>query len=540
MQIPRTHCKMRHFHAIVAILTVPVVAASAPPIGQPIDPSKLFNVEPLKEDMLEHPDPEIRQVATQVEVNGQRHRRCTSAWLSSSLRDTHFGLWAPGGDTYDLTTACRAEGGQPFVASPSGNDTSAFPHPILLCLPPDCDVSFVREYWLPRLLLTRLQHLPGRTIGMHSLRQVLGGARVLVEHAVRFPRPDLPSPRLVIAGFPFSGTTSIATELRRHPRIAIPMHEDQVYWRFFHTPRSLAAWRERYRLAEARKRAALPRNASPRTILGLKDPFLAWSEEGMKAVAKVPGVKVIVMLRDPITMIQTWINHGAHWANPHGDMMGYNVGFQGRVVNLIVSSAIPRERLLVVPTLALDHAPLLVYRRIMQFIGLPETTRRPFRIRENRLSAACVAIGRCFDFCKAPLDLLVTVHALFKLEAQQSERLLRAHGWPPQLASLARPLPARCPGRGGPWPDPEPGLCHALPSAPGAGFRSEEECRECCERQVACKPYSVEFERLCVPLERVLIRRAQALTRRALCGKSRSTSLPCAKGFGRHITAMVP
>lgn len=551
MWVAGTHGELCGLRAAIASVVLPVILGSTQAsTDKPPDTSRLYVFGALSKELLVSPDLETRELARTVELNAEPHKACVTRWFGLPEPDTYFGLWEPAGFAHSVVARCKAEGGLPLQVRPSGNDTSVFPKPVVVCLPPECHVDFIRGYWLPRLFLGRMELMPGRELSLRSLREALRGARVLVERLVEFPRADLPRPRLVIAGFPFSGTTSLVTELARHPQIAIPHHEDQIYWSFVYTPRGVDRWKKPYAREEARKRTAFPPNTSGPIILGLKDPFLALSTEGIKAVSRVPGAKVIVMLRDPMYIIQTWINHAADWINPFGDLMGYYVGLQYRDIFFNIMHVIAPENMLVVPTIALARKPLLVYKRIMSFLGLPEKRRRPFRVKQNKLSdssSACAAIGRCFDFCKAPDGLPAAVHALLKMEATAGEALLRRQGWPEDVIDLTKPLPSRCPewqtppGTPAQWAEADPGVCYAMHFEPSECFGSREECARCCEQhQGGCSIYGPRFTECCVQLEKALINHLRTLTRQVLCGRNRTTRWPCNKGFGRHITAKVP
>jgi len=445
---------------------------------------------------------------------------------------------------------CTAEGGDPLYLRARGNDSSLFPKPAVLCLPPQCTVGFVRQYWLLRVFFERMRHAPDCKLSVRALRGALRTTRVHVERLVLFPRRDLPRPGFVIAGFPLSGTTSLVTELRRHPQVAMPHHEDQIYWSFFFTRRSLQQWSRPYYLEVAKKRAALHRaNSSCPVLIGLKDPFMVFSMDAMQAAARVPSLKVIILLRDPMAMIQSWINHGAEWINPFGDLMGYWVGLLHRHTFFNVLGAIPRRQLLVVPTVALSRAPKLAYHRIMRFLGLPEISKDPFQQRENQFassSSACNLVGRCLDFCKAPDALPEALHALVKSDAQLAKVLLEEQGWPDDFQDLVKPLPLKCPGRITPrtqppaWAETDPGICHALHLEPSICFNSFGACRLCCEQHVTCALYSQGFAKCCLPLERTLLSYIRKSTRLAVCGKARSWKFPCSTGFGRRVTSNVP
>mmetsp|Transcript_108911 Transcript_108911/g.318723 ORF Transcript_108911/g.318723 Transcript_108911/m.318723 type:complete len:548 (-) Transcript_108911:35-1678(-) len=547
MWLPGMHDKVCDFCATLVILTVRTFLGFAQVPRESDDPTRLFWFEPILEGhrLFDHPDAEVRELAEMVKLSAQRHRVCWNRLHLASLSwNSTFGLWFMGAYAHEYLLACRADGGEMFSVRPSGNDTAIFSTHCCMCLPPECDVGFIREYWLPRLFVGRMEHMPDRKLSIPSVRKALGSARILVERVVEFPRPDLPCARLVIAGFALSGTTSMATELRRHPQIAIPRHESSVYWSFIFTPRFVRQQVEPYRLAEAKKRAALPANSSLPILLGLKDPFLAYSINGLQAASRVKDLKVIVMLRDPISLIQTWINRGAEWINPLGDPMGYYVGLQYRAT-LQILKVIPEERLLLVPTIALSRAPMLAYKRVMQFLGLPEKTKRPFTIRENQFQRPCL-FGGCFDFCRAPGGLLAAAHALYRLEARGVEALLRRQGWPEGLVGLLPALPARCPNWVTPREAPaheaeaDPGICYAMHFGPSKCFESMADCLACCESHDNCPLDSRRHNTCCVPLESALLKRARMLTRRALCGSSRSTQWPCNKGFGRFMTMKAP
>merc|ERR1719253_932941 len=122
----------------------------------------------------------------------------------------------------------------------------------------------------------------------------------------------------------------------------------------------------------------------------------------MQMVRTTPGLKVIVNLREPVSMIQSWMNHGCDWLDPHGNEVSFWVGLQYHQLNNGVLGAIPPERLLLIPTAAMSLAPKLTMDRIMAFLGLdPWDDPSVLQRRRNVLgkSPACSWVGRCVDLC---------------------------------------------------------------------------------------------------------------------------------------------
>jgi len=492
---------------------------------------------------IQHPDPEVRDLARMIDYNAWPHSDCTDAFNQRTGIDEHDGIiWSAGPTAFKDAERCTARGSRPYYLWASGNSTEYFPESIVMCLIPECTREFLSEYYVPYSVAGVMMKQPGARPSIASLREALRVARVRVDEVVTFPAEGLPSPDFVVVGFPLSGSSSLGAELSRHPQIAMPHHEDDVFWTSLLTRRALRKWARPYFQTAERKRRELPANSSGRILLGLKEPIMAFHTATMQQLSRLRELKVIVLVRDPLAMIQSWINHDGDWLNHHGEELGYWVGLLYRHLQERVFSNVASERVLLVPTAALDLAPALAYKRVLDFLGLPPAPAamrggaEPLKERHNVWdSTNCRLFGRCLDLCRLP-QLRALMKAVFRADTQRIRLLLRERGWPRELQGLNQ----HCVEGG---PQVKYSLCHfpGMPFAPGQCFKDFTACSRCCDQQEdGCDPTGPRWSQCCLWRQSIAMTDLRNGLRRELCGQGRSATMPCCTGRGRSRYLNVP
>lgn len=268
---------------------------------------------------------------------------------------------------------------------------------------------------------------------------------------------------------------------------------------------------------------------------------MIFSTAAMRNLARMPWVKVIILIREPISMVESWIRHAVDWIDPHGDAIQILAALQFSMLQIIVFPHIPRERILFVPTEALRRDPFLASQRIHQFLGVdPVDNHVPFQSHKNPWdSSFCSLIDRCFNICKDP-PLLASITIAVQPELPSLEKLLDGDGWPRHLHGLQNI-----------WPctrshmsksnhldisiGVRSGICDPMFTGNSACFKSAVECEECClKREGQCAEYTGYWQRCCLKMQVDWLERALKSLRRP-CWRG-----PCCIGTGNLALAITP
>lgn len=477
-----------------------------------------------------------------------RHVQCVELWTQARPMEkgSSISFWGPNPQASDRASACIRSGGRPFFLRSVANDSSLFPEESGVCMPEACDADFLREYAVPYIVIGTMLNSGVPVMDAPSMQKAVQAAKVKVEKIMVPPFPDAPGIDFVIVGFPSSGTTTLAHELRQHPRIVIPDHEDPFFWVNVFTSSTARKWSRKYKAKLEEKQAHLPKWR--RVLVGIKEPLMVMSETAMNNVAKMPNIKVIVLLREPISLLQSWIRHAVDWINPHGDAIPICALLQYRVISTFVLPLIPRDRLLLVPTEAMRRDPHFTSQRILDFLGVaPVEGHVPFAHKswQNRWdSEFCSVVGRCFTFCRSKgSDILPVLHAAVAPEVVLLEQLLAQDGWPSHLHGLQRrwfcPHPPLRETRAAAVSEERPGLCQLNPERSRLCFASLDECQQCCEQhQGPCAWYGDHWRTCCESMQ--LQSLLDSLLRiRHRCSRT-GMSGPCCLGKGRLRLAVTP
>lgn len=190
--------------------------------------------------------------------------------------------------------------------------------------------------------------------------------------------PHLPT--YLIAGAMRSGTTSLNAYLREHPDIFVARRKEVHFFdQNYH--RGVEWYQEHF--AEAGDRSAVG-EASPAYLY---DPDVA-----ERIATTLPGVKILVLLRDPVTRAHShyWHNRSvgrermsfedaleaeeSRMAKNDRDRWRYSYTDRGRYARQLENMLIhiPRDQLLVQTFDELTTDPVTLYKRTCRFIGVSE------------------------------------------------------------------------------------------------------------------------------------------------------------------------
>jgi hypothetical protein len=198
----------------------------------------------------------------------------------------------------------------------------------------------------------------------------------------------------VVSGFQKCGTTTIKAWLAAHPHVAIGSVEDYGFGRA-HSEKTVRSWNARLR--------GLRTASTART--GFKDPNVATFPGAILRLSYVPNVKVIVTVRDPLSMFLSnyafrqrsllrdkakrlvWCPPGSRYARgpfplPFAAFLDgcdmFSVNLRDLNVRAVLGGgllrAFPASQLLVTSLLALAANGPAVMARIADFLGVREFT----------------------------------------------------------------------------------------------------------------------------------------------------------------------
>lgn len=467
----------------------------------------------------------MRQAAEVVMMSRQRHTHCIVAWNALAKVGNLPSLWFPNPSDSKYSSGCRAAGGHPLFLQARGNDTSLFPDSFVMCLPRECEdgASFLRESLLPNIVFLQIYHreaLGGPPLSTASLRQGLRSSKIEVSSVVTLPAEGTLAVDFAIAGFPLSGTTTLARELSKHPEVVMgagagshPNYEDDLFWKYVHTRKRVRQWSRALEPKVALKSAA---SGGRRILVGLKEPMMVFHKTPMRILAGNPKAKVILLVREPLSMLSSFGNHGCDWFNHHG-------------IGLL------REFIPLQDFLGISRLP-------PEVVGLQN-----FEARENAQDMSYRPfMRRRHDFCEGQMgatDFQFAARSFVRSDVQELEKMLQSQGWPKDLWGLRAPACPRATT-----------LRHAMGEAAAVDsichvtLVEEKEvdcfagdfwaCERCCEQmEDGCDAYGAKYAKCCDIRRSKLLSALVLEMRKRLCSGSKQ---PCEVGRGRKRWATTP
>lgn len=250
-----------------------------------------------------------------------------------------------------------------------------------------------------RIDARELLDVPPPRGGMATVRR---GGRAFRVLGCRVTASARPLPEFLIVGAQRAGTTSLFRALLRHPGVIAPVRRKEAHF-FDHRYRSgLSAYRAEFPTSMARRRREEVIGFAP--ITGEATPYYLFHPLAPSRVAtSLPDVKIVVMLRDPVTRAYSHYRHSVAWdfeplsfedaleAEPHRlageeERIRHRPGYRsfahqhqsyvarGNYLPQVRrwQEVVPPERMLVLVSEELFAEPHVNWCRVTSFLGLPE------------------------------------------------------------------------------------------------------------------------------------------------------------------------
>lgn len=464
-------------------------------------------------------------------MTGAVDAACLREWKTRLQESRQFSSASPNGfDEADAaTTGCDARG---MASWDIANGE------FLLCAPRACG-----ERAVARLagLAVRWHSRAAGSIGAPELRNatVPRVARIVPISSLQLD--------FVVAGFSHSGTTSLHRALNDHPDVDMHSAEaedgGELHELFWYTRLSANT--------VAKTFAGFRANATR----GVRSTWAVTEDRVIKRLATIPNLKVILVLRDPLSQLDSMLGHGFGFFSPFGQEAGLTLLHSASILAKHALGYWPASRVLPVPFAQLKTAPGATIERVYQFLGLdPKLAgtsarhrhwlhRRPARlpVSPERWKQSLCDIR--VDWRPMPLegqvDLGLPLRALLRAHFAPERRLLEAflgdYEWPPPRLDMHA-----CPG------DTSPGR-HEHEYVPGAHDFCEaakvfvragrirasclagDACQRCCVfLQARCEA----FWECCAPVQAAIREATLPSLRQALCGSSSGRWGGCCAAVG--------
>eukprot|EP00746_Dinoflagellata_sp_MGD_P045123 gnl/MRDRNA2_/MRDRNA2_210557_c0_seq1.p1 gnl/MRDRNA2_/MRDRNA2_210557_c0~~gnl/MRDRNA2_/MRDRNA2_210557_c0_seq1.p1 ORF type:complete len:334 (-),score=32.72 gnl/MRDRNA2_/MRDRNA2_210557_c0_seq1:35-985(-) len=290
--------------------------------------------------------------------------------------------------------------------------------------------------------------------------------------------------------------------------------EDQVLWRTHLNRTQFHIWRSPY----VRGRQKKQRFTSKRVLLGLKEPMMIYQPIVMRRVAKIPGIKILILIREPVAMVESWLNHGCFWETPFGDRLDLKAALHSwNVFKHVVMEGFDLGRVLMIPTEALEKDPFFAYKQIFNFLGvseLPSDHTFGLKLHSRLIREGCALRKGCFSSCNRR-SLRDSLRNCFRADSQTMQQMMEDAGWP---SDLARMEPKPCLTLLEQSSKDLTGICgkqtqHLIP--PDC-FEDPDACQLCCEQMKQCS--RTYWKNCCFAAWKEMLRIGTLEVRREICG----------------------
>lgn len=212
-------------------------------------------------------------------------------------------------------------------------------------------------------------------------------------------------PNFFIVGAPKCGTTALSEYLRQHPNVFMALPKEPMYFTDYPYPRYRAAQTEHEYLALYRE--ALPRHIA----VGEASASYLYADGAIQRICDFESsAKIIVMLRNPADMVYSWHSQLVYsyeeterdfaraWdlqdirsrqegipkhCRDYRVLLYRDVGRLGEQIERLLS-VFQRDRVLILLMEEFARDTAGVYRRTLEFLGLPDDGRKTF----ERVNAA--------------------------------------------------------------------------------------------------------------------------------------------------------
>eukprot|EP00927_Polykrikos_kofoidii_P083174 TRINITY_DN8463_c0_g1_i2.p1 TRINITY_DN8463_c0_g1~~TRINITY_DN8463_c0_g1_i2.p1 ORF type:complete len:398 (+),score=32.89 TRINITY_DN8463_c0_g1_i2:58-1251(+) len=194
-----------------------------------------------------------------------------------------------------------------------------------MCTPSTCSANFVKDivvpfYWYIKHVSIRHNHALESTIWYHTrlvmdnddrvltlqrsiLPSIREGMRLRVDEVASWDELDV---SWAVIGFPNSGTTTLMTNLNAHPELNVVYEPEQeaVMEEDFFIYRRTSFLPSRADVAAFNSLRATRNHGSVQPRRGVKRPSYIRSDASLSRLSRVPGLVVIVLVRDPVAVAE--------------------------------------------------------------------------------------------------------------------------------------------------------------------------------------------------------------------------------------------
>ncbi len=209
----------------------------------------------------------------------------------------------------------------------------------------------------------------------------------------------LPSKAFFLVGAPRCGTTSLAVALAQHPQICFSEPKEPHY--FTYAPKDL----DRGRLEAEYIRAFFRPDQMSRDALGEASPSYLYSAQAIRTIDRMfPAARFLVMVRNPLEMLPSWharvlftmdedaANFEDAWRLQEQRAKGQSIPARCRDWRMLQYAEVGRlgarlaelihivgqDRVKAIVFDDFTSAPLVVYRGVLDFLGLEHDERTEF------------------------------------------------------------------------------------------------------------------------------------------------------------------
>lgn len=234
--------------------------------------------------------------------------------------------------------------------------------------------------------------------------------RKLINIGRRITAPLRALPDFLIIGAQKAGTTSLFQDLLSHPCIGQPSEKEVHYFDYPENfKRGILWYRSHFPLMIHKYYSAIIQKSL--FVTGESSPYYLFHPHVPKRAAQIlPDVKLIILLRNPADRA---FSHYQHEISSSNESLSFEEAIQGREQELEIEiqrmhqdenyysrshqcysyllrgiywkqlqhwfSLFPREQFLILNSESYFHEPAQEYRRVIQFLGLPEYALKRFK-----------------------------------------------------------------------------------------------------------------------------------------------------------------
>jgi len=465
--------------------------------------------------------------------------RCASALVHDGER--YFAKWVLGHPSQGDLGACISERGK-FMTLRAWDEVDDIQRRVFLpipsidralnggeqmlvqvCVPEECSEGEVQRDVIPyaralgKVLVTRPE------LSTPMVAQMVVGALPTLSLANLPPLEEMrpisdAHVDFAIIGSPKCGTTSLRSNLMEHPEIQFSSQfEDPWFWTWRRT-------REEIQRFDAFYNKSHPEGK--RVLRGLNDPILVYQSQAVATLSSLANVKVILLVRDPVDHLESWINFG-HWPFFWGGQLHMQGMMAASVIRRNVHPWFSFEQTLVVPLEAFRYDAAGTYRKVTDFLGIDAfPPGHKFLKANDNQGRALQRLSTC-DHARG-INVRDSLNEFYSSEYSQLQTIMRDNGFGAvndarsgMTRAMMRPKRCKIPAsRLSSHPLLRPAACPL--NSISQCFSNEFTCEKCCgsAAPVECwnRETGVTRDYCCTQGKQRGFYQAQRIIRQWLCG----------------------